>query len=227
MGLFGFGDAGPQLKNPSLRMLPGNGQRNAKAVIEGVDANGKTQWIDANPGNMQRYGLNPQEASSERVRTWEAKQGEAASREELRQQQAARQAREGKERDRAYGLQVREADRADLTTNANIEVARAGVEYNKGMLGVHQQAANTNELIAKSDADYKHGTLSLNERQRIDQNRQFDQTHLLAQQQNAMNYNLTATRLNNDIEAQNYDRRLRTMEGIGAAIAGLANMLGG
>lgn len=220
MGWFGLGDAGPQLKSPSLRILPGNDQRNAKAVITGVDANGATQWIDATPGNLKTYGMDPRSASPEAIGRFDARQKEIADRDELRRQQATRQARDTVKEDRAHNLSVREANRADRTTDASIA-------HNQGVLGIQQQAANTNELIAKSDADYKQGTLSLSERQRLDQNRQFDQTHLLSQQQNAMNYNLTATRLNNDIEAQNYDRRLRTMEGIGAAIAGLAAMIGG
>jgi hypothetical protein len=220
MGWFGLGGASPQLQNPSLRMLQGSDSRNAKAVIEGVDASGKTQWIDATPGNLKTYGMDPRSASPEAIGRFDARQKEQADRGELRQQQAARQGEDRRRFDAELGLRSRGEDRADRSTDATIK-------HNEGVLGIQQQAANTNELIAKSDADYKQGTLSLSERQRLDQNRQFDQTHLLAQQQNAMNYNLTATRLNNDIEAQNYDRRLRTMEGIGAAIAGLAAMIGG
>lgn len=220
MGLFGLGGASPQLQNPSLRMLQGSDSRNAKAVIEGVDASGKTQWIDATPGNLKTYGMDPRSASPEAIGRFDARQKEIADRDELRQQQAARQAGERKDKDRAYGLSVREADRADLTANANIE-------HYKGVLGVQQQAANTAEFTAKNDAGYKQGTLSLQERELLQRGSQFDQTLLQTQQKNAMDYNLMATRLNNDIEAQSYDRRLRTMEGIGAAIAGLAAMIGG
>ena len=42
-----------------------------------------------------------------------------------------------------------------------------------------------------------------------------------------MNYNLGVHALNERIDNAEQDRRLRTMEGIGAAIAGLAAMIGG
>lgn len=220
MGWFGLGGASPQLQNPSLRMLQGSDSRNAKAVIEGVDASGKTQWIDATPGNLKAYGMDSRSASPEAIGRFDARQKEIADRDELRRQQAARQARDTVKEDRAHNLSVREANRADKTTDASIA-------HNQGVLGIQQQAANTAEFTAKNDAGYKQGTLSLQERELLQRGSQFDQTLLQTQQKNAMDYNLMATRLNNDIEAQSYDRRLRTMEGIGAAIAGLAAMIGG
>jgi len=223
MGLFGWGNGydGPTLKSAGVRYMPGDSPgRATRAVIEGIDASGNKVHIQASDAALKAHSLDPRLTSQERIDIADSERKEFAGRKELQQDKAARLAREGKEKDRAYGLQVRAAELAE--SNAN-----AANKHNEGVLGIQQQQANTQDYAVRADVGIKQGTLSLQERELLQRGSHFDQTHLLAQQQNAMNYNLTATRLNNDIEAQNYDRRLRTMEGIGAAIAGLAAMIGG
>lgn len=202
----------------------------AKNVIEVQGPNG-VQWIEGTRANAKQYGLNPTLFSQQGAEAaWRDRQSSAERR------QGVADARRYKEAD----LQIRQAEsgaRVD-SVKASAEATRAKIaqdqqqlddtrDYNQGALGVSQYNADTNRIQVTSEADYKSKHLTLQRDELQQRGQQFDQSHLLNQQQAAMNYNLGVHALNERMDNAEQDRRLRTMEGIGAAIAGLAAMIGG
>lgn len=216
-----FGGSGPTLRNPTGKILPSTQERGAKAVIEGIDpSTGKTRWIDATPQTASQHGIQFNQLGPEAVSAFDSRHRQSQIAAELKAGKAADRKRDDLAADREYQLDDRRIGVAEQQT-ANTH------EINQQQVGVTQQRANTEEVQVRGALSNDGRRLDITERELAQRGQQFDQTHLLSQQQSAMNYNLGVHALNERMDNAEQDRRLRTMEGIGAAIAGLAAMIGG
>lgn len=209
----------------------------AKNVIEVQGPNG-VQWLEGTRANAKQYSLNPTQFSQQAA--------QAAWIEKEDRERRATGVADGKRYKDGAETRANQQSAAQVdATRANSDVARAGIrqrdrqlgqadsqisnahEINQGNLGVNRQNADTNRIQVTGNLSNEERRLRLSARELTQRGEQFDQTHLLSQQQAAMNYNLGVHTLNERMDNAEQDRRLRTMEGIGAAIAGLAAMIGG